>query len=119
MTCPVQRCRLLLSDRKEDGSAVVVSKFYVKNVSGDHAVTNLRMTPIESFDFRLVEPTPDDGGANISGTFDLQSNEEMELSGYFAVLGDIRRGLCIRGDLQYDIQVKEGGDAHENCGIYD
>ena len=43
--------------------------------------------------------------ASISDTFELEAGKDVEAVGYFAITGDIRRGLCLRCDLQYDIQV--------------
>ena len=43
--------------------------------------------------------------ASMNDTFELEAGKEIEAAGYFAITGDIRRGLCLRCDLQYDIQV--------------
>ncbi|KAI9272741.1 adaptin N terminal region-domain-containing protein [Phascolomyces articulosus] len=96
--------RLSLSDEKDNGTPVIEAKLTMKNKSEDATLTDLHFTPIESFDFRYVEDMHHSTLASLCDKFELESGKEIEAVGYFASTGDIRRGLCLRCDLQYDIQ---------------
>ncbi|KAG2224867.1 hypothetical protein INT45_008049 [Circinella minor] len=96
--------QLSLSDEKDNGIPVIEAKLFIKNKSTDATLTNLHFTTIETFDFRYVEHMRHSTLASISDTFELEAGKDVEAVGYFAITGDIRRGLCLRCDLQYDIQ---------------
>ena len=100
-----QHYQLSLSDEKDNGTPVIEAKLFVKNKSADATLSNLHFTTIETFDFRYVEHMRHSTLASINDTFELEAGKEIEAAGYFASTGDIRRGLCLRCDLQYDIQV--------------
>ncbi|KAI9497642.1 adaptin N terminal region-domain-containing protein [Zychaea mexicana] len=95
---------LSLSDEKDNGTSVVEARLNMKNKTTDATLTNLHFTTIESFDFRYVEHMRHPDLASLSDTFELEAGKDIEAAGYFAVTGDIRRGLCLRCDMQYDIQ---------------
>lgn len=67
---------------------------------------SLRMEFAESFDMKSVENNEETTNiASATETFELQTNEKVECVAHFEVLGNVRQGLCLRGDLFYDIEV--------------
>lgn len=87
-------------------SAVIAAHFIMKNITRDTNLVNVRLNFVESFDFRYLGDKRHPHIASASDVFGLDAGEETEAVGYFEVLGDMRRDLYIRGDLQYDVQVQ-------------
>lgn len=85
---------------------------------------SLHMEFAQSFDMKLIEDDNDTTNvASATEHFELQANEKVECIAHFEVLGNARQGLCLRGDLFYDIEVihilldTKKDDQKSNCFI--
>lgn len=58
----------------------------------------------QSFDLKSIT-NEDSNVASATEHFELQANEKIECEAHFEVEGNPRRGLCLRGDLFYDVEV--------------
>ncbi|EPB87572.1 hypothetical protein HMPREF1544_05663 [Mucor circinelloides 1006PhL] len=64
---------------------------------------SLHMEFAQSFDLKSIT-NEDSNVAAATEHFELQANEKVECEARFQVQGNPRRGLCLRGDLFYDIE---------------
>ncbi|KAG0187198.1 AP-3 complex subunit delta-1 [Apophysomyces sp. BC1034] len=99
-------CTLCLEDNKgkEDTIPVVIATFSAKNKTEDLMLPSLHLEFVESFDMKLLEERNDSEVASVTETFELQHDEGIEFKGYCEVISNIRKGLCWRGNLQYDVE---------------
>ncbi|KAI9018737.1 adaptin N terminal region-domain-containing protein [Phycomyces nitens] len=95
---------LHLEDKKVDGEPVVAIKFSIENKAASVMLPKLHLEFIQSFDMKLLEDEQESGIASVSETFELQVGEKVDCVGIFAIQGNARRGLCLRGDLHYDVE---------------
>lgn len=80
--------------------------FTIQNKDGEKMLPSLHMEFAQSFDMKLIEDDNDTTNvASATEHFELQANEKVECVAHFEVLGNARQGLCLRGDLFYDIEV--------------
>ncbi|GAA5805666.1 adaptin N terminal region-domain-containing protein [Helicostylum pulchrum] len=95
-------CNLLLNTTNP---SIVDLHFTIENKDNEHMLPSLRMEFAESFDMKSVENNEETTNiASATETFELQTNEKVECVAHFEVLGNVRQGLCLRGDLFYDIE---------------
>ncbi|KAL0091343.1 adaptin N terminal region-domain-containing protein [Phycomyces blakesleeanus] len=95
---------LHLEDKKVDGEPIVAIKFSIENKAAGLILPKLHMEFIQSFDMKLLEGEQESGVASVSETFELQIGEKVDCVGVFAIQGNARRGLCLRGDINYDVE---------------
>ncbi|KAI7890592.1 adaptin N terminal region-domain-containing protein [Mucor mucedo] len=94
-------------------SPVIVIHFFVQNKDEEMMIPSLHMEFAQSFDLKLIEN--DDERTNMASateTFELQANEKVECLARFEALGNIRQGLCLRGDLFYDVEGSSSINQH-------
>lgn len=96
-------CNLLLEGVE---SPTVAIHFFIQNKDEEKMVPSLHMEFAQSFDLKLVENNDETTNiASATETFELQANEKVECLARFESLGNVRQGLCIHGDLFYDVEV--------------
>ncbi|CEP17621.1 hypothetical protein [Parasitella parasitica] len=76
--------------------------FTIRN-KGQVMLPNFHMQFGQSFDMKCVL-NEDSSVASATEHFELQSNEKVECVAQFQVERNPRRGLCLRGDLFYDVE---------------
>ncbi|KAI7867159.1 adaptin N terminal region-domain-containing protein [Spinellus fusiger] len=79
-------------------------KFSIKNKSTELILPRVHMNFIQSFDMKLQQCEHESDMASVSETFELQTSEQVNCMGLFEIQSDARKGLCLRGDLQYDVE---------------
>lgn len=90
----------------ETNPSIIDFHFTIENKDNEHMLPSLHMEFAQSFDLKSVEDNEETTSiASATENFELQTNERVECVAHFEVLGNIRRGLCLRGDLFYDIEV--------------
>lgn len=95
---------LQLDTGKESPSIAI--HFTIQNKDEEKMLPSLHMEFAQSFDMKLIENDNDTTNvASATEHFELQANENVECVAHFEVLGNARQGLCLRGDLFYDIEV--------------
>lgn len=92
---------------ESDNSPIIAIQLKIQNLNDEKMLPKLHMEFAQSFDLKLVENDVPTNIAYATETFELQVNESVECIAHFEVLCDIRQGLCLRGDLFYDIEVSE------------
>lgn len=92
---------------ESDNSPIIAIQFKIQNLNEEKMLPKLHMEFAQSFDLKLIENDVPTNIAYATETFELQVNERVECIAHFEVLCDIRQGLCLRGDLFYDIEVSE------------
>lgn len=83
----------------------IIVRFSIQNNDQSTMLPSLHMEFAESFDMKLTEPQEDNDIASATEHFELQANEKVDCVARFEILGNARKGLCLRGDLFYDIEV--------------
>ncbi|KAI8083196.1 adaptin N terminal region-domain-containing protein [Gilbertella persicaria] len=87
-------------------------QFVMENKSAETMLPSAHMEFAQSFDLTWVENT-DTNVASATEHFELQANEKVESKACFEVKGNARKGLCLRGDLFYD--VENSSALHQNA----
>jgi AP-3 complex subunit delta-1 len=68
-------------------------------------IPKFRMAFAESFDLKLVENKDETDLASATESFELQVDEEVDCVAYLELQGNPRKGLSLRGDIHYDVEV--------------
>jgi AP-3 complex subunit delta-1 len=79
--------------------------FTIQNNDTVAMLPSLHMEFAQSFDMKLSKQQDDNDIASATEHFELQAKEKVDCVARFEVLGNARKGLCLRGDLFYDIEV--------------
>ncbi|KAG1467160.1 hypothetical protein G6F56_004568 [Rhizopus delemar] len=85
-------------------SPTTVIQFSIQNLDNQKMLPKLHLEFAQSFDLKLIEDNVPTNIAYATETFELQANENVECMAHFEILGNVRQGLCLRGDLFYDIE---------------
>ncbi|KAI8876341.1 hypothetical protein K501DRAFT_288949, partial [Backusella circina FSU 941] len=78
--------------------------FHIKNKDSEKMIPRFHMEFAESFDFKILENKDETNLASATESFELQVDEEVDCVAYVEVQGYPRKGLCLRGDIYYDVE---------------
>lgn len=92
-------------DVKSD-KPIITIHFSIQNKDDEKMLPSLHMQFAESFDLKLTENDDDANTASATEHFELQANEKVSCDARFEIIGTSRKGLCVRGDLFYDVEVR-------------
>ncbi|CAO3623045.1 unnamed protein product [Cunninghamella echinulata] len=95
-----------------DNLPVFDIKFFIQNKLNDVMIPNVYLEFAESFDIKLIDNKENSEIASVTEKFELNANEKVECQGYFEIIGSIRQGLCLRGELYYTIEESSGGNQY-------
>ncbi|CAO3677216.1 unnamed protein product [Rhizopus stolonifer] len=98
----VRLTRILKIEANDSPTAAI--QFSIQNLDNQKMLPKLHLEFAQSFDLKLIEDNVPTNIAYATETFELQANENVECMAHFEVLGNVRQGLCLRGDLFYDIE---------------
>lgn len=93
-------------DLKPGDPSTLVTHFTIENKDGEKMLPSLYMEFTPSFDLELTENNNENTNvASATEHFELQANEKVDCVAHFTALGNPRKGLCLRGALNYDTEV--------------
>ncbi|CAO3646218.1 unnamed protein product [Cunninghamella blakesleeana] len=91
---------------------IINIKFFIQNKLSDNLIPNVHLEFAESFDTKLIDYKENSDIASVTEKFELNANEKVECQGYFEITGNIRQGLCLRGELYYNLEESSGGEQY-------
>jgi AP-3 complex subunit delta-1 len=83
----------------------IAIRFTIQNNEPSTMLPSLHMEFAQSFDMKLITQQEENDIASATEHFELQANEKVDCVAHFEILGNARKGLCLRGDLFYDVEV--------------
>ncbi|KAI7902277.1 adaptin N terminal region-domain-containing protein [Cokeromyces recurvatus] len=97
---------ILQLDASKENNPRLGIDFTIKNKEPNKKMLpDVHMEFVESLDIKLNQDNVTSMIASATEHFELQSNEEIECKAYFDILTkNIRKGLCIKGDLFYNTE---------------
>lgn len=100
----IQSYQIRLAETKESEMPVLEVILAARNKLSE-TLSEIKFSFIQSFDFELLPERRHSELPSVEDTLTLTAEQETQVVGYFSMRGDIRRGLALRSDLSFDIQV--------------